>query len=159
YNLRVIAGGNDSLLTIAYRFLGERDKAWMLDGYNHRRGEPVRRGDVVLVPLSDLALTAEGRAEAASAGALVRTDGAGKGRGADAPGGRRASPARRRGARWPLGRGHRAGQPDAGLRRALAARGRGHLARPHRGVRRPRRHRPRRDRVHRLARGGPIGRA
>ncbi len=80
WNLRVVAGGNDSLLTIAYRYLGERDKAWMLDGYNHRRGEPVRRGDVVLVPLSDLGLTAEGKLEAASAGALVRAEGAGKAR-------------------------------------------------------------------------------
>jgi len=80
YNLRVITAGNDSLLTIAYRFLGERDKAWMLDGYNRRKGEPVRRGDVVLVPLVDLNLTAEGKAEAASAGALVRAEGAGKAR-------------------------------------------------------------------------------
>jgi hypothetical protein len=80
YNLRVVAGGNDSLLTIAYRYLGERDKAWMLDGYNHRKGEPVRRGDVVLVPLSDLALTADGKAEAASAGALVRAEASGKAR-------------------------------------------------------------------------------
>src|SRR6185312_12080286 len=79
-NLRVVAGGNDSLLTIAYRYLGERDKAWMLDGYNHRRGEAVRRGDVVLVPLSDLSLTPDGKAEAANAGALVRTEGGGKAR-------------------------------------------------------------------------------
>jgi len=80
YNLRVVAGNSDSLLTIAYRFLGERDKAWMLDGYNHRRGESLHRGDVVLVPLVDLALTVEGKAEAANAGALVRTEGAGKAR-------------------------------------------------------------------------------
>ncbi len=80
YNLRVVAGSSDSLLTIAYRFLGERDKAWMLDGYNHRRGDALHRGDVVLVPLVDLALTPDGKAEAASAGALVRTEGAGKAR-------------------------------------------------------------------------------
>jgi hypothetical protein len=80
YNLRVVAGGNDSLLTIAYRYLGQRDQAWMLDGYNHRRTEPLRRGDVVLVPLRDLTLTPEGRAEAANAGALVRSEGAGKAR-------------------------------------------------------------------------------
>ncbi len=80
YNLRVVATSNDSLLTVAYRYLGERDKAWMLDGYNHRKGEPLHRGDVVLVPLHDLALTAEGKLEAASAGALVRAEGAGKAR-------------------------------------------------------------------------------
>ena len=80
YNLRFVAGANDSLLTVAYRFLGQRDKAWMLDGYNRKKGEPVRRGDVVLVPLTELPLTPDGRVEAASAGALVRTEGAGKAR-------------------------------------------------------------------------------
>ncbi|APR86070.1 Hypothetical protein A7982_11419 [Minicystis rosea] len=75
-----MAGNNDSLLTIAYRFLGQRDKAWMLDGYNHKKGEPVRRGDVVLVPLTELPLTPEGKAEAASAGALVRAEAEGKAR-------------------------------------------------------------------------------
>jgi len=78
YNLRVIAGANDSLLTIAYRYLGERDKAWMLDRYNHKKEQPIRRGEIVLVPLSELALTAEGKAEAALAGATVRAEGEGK---------------------------------------------------------------------------------
>ncbi len=78
YNLRYTVVSGDSLLTIAYRFLGERDKAWQLDRYNHLREKPVRRGDVVLVPLVDLPLTAEGRAEAASAGALVRAEAGGK---------------------------------------------------------------------------------
>jgi phage tail protein X len=80
FNLRYVAAGNDTLLTIAYRFLGERDKAWMLDGYNHRKGDPVRRGEVVLVPLTELPLTPDGRAEAASAGALVRAEAEGKAR-------------------------------------------------------------------------------
>jgi hypothetical protein len=80
YNLRVVATTSDSLLTIAYRYLGDRDQAWMLDRYNHRRGESVRRGDIVLVPLRDLPLTADGKLEAAGAGALVRTEGAGRAR-------------------------------------------------------------------------------
>ncbi len=80
FNLRVVAGSNDSLLTLAYRYLGDRDQAWMLDGYNHRKGEPVRRGDVVLIPLRDLVLTPDGKLEAASAGALVRAEGAGRAR-------------------------------------------------------------------------------
>jgi LysM domain len=130
YNLRVVAGAGDSLLTIAYRFLGERDKAWMLDGYNRRRSEPVHRGDVVLVPLTDLALTAEGKLEAASAGALVRTEGAGKAREAQ----RRAAvelpqlAAEVRGGRWPdaiahgnrmLGYGELARPEIAAIQRAL----------------------------------------
>jgi hypothetical protein len=78
YNLRVVAGANDSLLTIAYRYMGERDKAWMLDRYNHKKEEPIRRGEVVLVPLVDLPLTAEGKEEAANAGANVRAEGTGQ---------------------------------------------------------------------------------
>ncbi|MEP7119539.1 MAG: LysM domain-containing protein [Byssovorax sp.] len=78
YNLRVVAGAGDSLLTIAYRYLGERDKAWMLDRYNHKKEEPIRRGEVVLVPLVDLPLTAEGKDEAAMAGASVRAEGTGQ---------------------------------------------------------------------------------
>ncbi len=77
YNLRYVVTATDSTLTIAYRFLGARDKAWMLDRYNHLHNEGVRRGEVVLVPLTDLTLTASGRAEAESAGALVRSQGKG----------------------------------------------------------------------------------
>lgn len=121
YNLRYVAGANDSLLTIAYRFLGERDKAWMLDGYNRRKGEPVRRGDVVLVPLTDLPLTAAGRAEAASAGALVRAEAEGKARDAQ----------RRAQAELPLLAGEvRAGRWVDAISRGNRMLGYGELARP-----------------------------
>lgn len=77
YNLRYVAATGDSVLTVAYRFLGDRDKAWMLDRYNHLGNHPLRRGELVLVPLVDLELTAEGKQEASAAGALVRSEGAG----------------------------------------------------------------------------------
>lgn len=77
YNLRYVAGGADTILTVAYRFLGDRDKAWMLDRYNHLGTQPIRRGELVLVPLVDLELTTEGKQEASVAGALVRAEGAG----------------------------------------------------------------------------------
>ncbi|MBK9262224.1 MAG: LysM peptidoglycan-binding domain-containing protein [Polyangiaceae bacterium] len=77
YNLRYVASGGDSILTIAYRFLGDRDKAWMLHRYNQLGNHSLRRGELVLVPLVDLDLTAEGKQEAAAAGALVRSEGAG----------------------------------------------------------------------------------
>lgn len=80
YNLRFVAAQGDSWLTVAYRFLGERDKAWMLDRYNRRKSAPLRRGDVVLVPITELPLTPEGKALAASASALVRSEGADRGR-------------------------------------------------------------------------------
>lgn len=77
YNLRYVATATDSILTIAYKFLGDRDKAWMLDRYNHLKNQPLRRGEVVLVPLVDLELTADGKREASASGALVRSEGAG----------------------------------------------------------------------------------
>jgi hypothetical protein len=80
YNLRYVCSAGDSVLTIAYRFLGERDKAWMLDRYNGLKGRTLERGDVVLVPLVDLPLTADGKLEAQSAGALVRSQGSGRAR-------------------------------------------------------------------------------
>lgn len=80
YNLRYVANAGDSVLTIAYRFMGERDKAWMLDRYNNLEGRTLDRGDVVLVPLVELPLTPEGKLEAQSAGALVRSQGSGRAR-------------------------------------------------------------------------------
>jgi len=71
YHLRVVVRGTDSTLTIAYRFLGNVTKAWELDHYNGLGGRTLQRGDVVLVPLTDLALTAEGR-QAASVGDCAR---------------------------------------------------------------------------------------
>lgn len=80
YNLRYVTGSTDSLPSIAYRFLGERDRAWMLDKYNRLKQKPLRRGQVLLVPITELTLTPAGKAEAASAGALVRSEGAGQAR-------------------------------------------------------------------------------
>jgi len=80
YNLRYVAGANDTTLTIAYRFLGERDKAWMLDRYNRLGGDPIHRGDVILVPLTAIDLTPAGKALASTAGALVRSEGGGRAR-------------------------------------------------------------------------------
>ncbi|RYE90710.1 MAG: LysM domain-containing protein, partial [Myxococcales bacterium] len=77
YNLRVIAGPTDSIVSIAQRFTGNRERAWVLDRYNFLKGKAVKRGDVVLVPLTDLRLTEAGRAEAAVAFAAERSQGAG----------------------------------------------------------------------------------
>jgi hypothetical protein len=80
YNLRHIAGANESTLGIAYKYTGDRDKAWMLDKYNRLKGKAIHRGDVILVPLWDLPLTEAGKAEAAQAGAVTRSEGGGRGR-------------------------------------------------------------------------------
>ncbi len=72
YNLRYVVKGGDSTMTIAYRFLGKRDDAWVIDRYNRLDGHPVDRGDVLLVPLSDLPLSDAGREEATEVTGLAR---------------------------------------------------------------------------------------
>jgi LysM repeat protein len=72
YNLRYVVKSGDSTMTIAYRFLGKRDDAWVIDRYNDLDGKPVDRGDVLLVPLTDLPLSDAGREEAAELSGLVR---------------------------------------------------------------------------------------
>jgi len=77
YNLRYIVTQSDTIVTIAQRFTGDKEKAWVLDQYNHLKGQPLRRGDVILVPLVNLPLTEAGKAEAAAAEAAVRSQAAG----------------------------------------------------------------------------------
>ena len=77
YNLRYIATGADTIVTITQKFTGEKEKAWIYDQYNHFKGQPIRRGDVVLIPLTNLPLTEAGKAEAAAADATTRSQAAG----------------------------------------------------------------------------------
>jgi hypothetical protein len=67
YNLRIIVTIPDTLPQVAYRYLGDAKKAWMLEQYNGMKGIELARGEVVFVPLTDLPLTEEGRKEAALA--------------------------------------------------------------------------------------------
>jgi hypothetical protein len=64
YNLLVIAGNGDTLNDVAIRFFGDAKRAWMLAQYNRLGDLSLERGQVVLVPLTDLPLTPEGRREA-----------------------------------------------------------------------------------------------
>jgi LysM repeat protein len=77
YNLRYIATQADTIVTITQKFTGEKDKAWIFDQYNHMKGQPVRRGDVILVPLTNLPLTEAGKAEASASDASSRSQAAG----------------------------------------------------------------------------------
>jgi hypothetical protein len=77
YNLRYIATQADTIVTITQKFTGEKEKAWIYDQYNHLKGQPIRRGDVVLIPLTNLPLTEAGKAEAAASDATARSQAAG----------------------------------------------------------------------------------
>jgi hypothetical protein len=74
YNLRLIATSPDTLPQIAYRFLGDAKKAWALQQYNGTKGIELARGDTLLVPLTDLPLTEDGKREAAAAFAVEATE-------------------------------------------------------------------------------------
>ena len=80
YNLRYIAAATDDIVSIAQKFTGEKNKAYMLDRYNHLQGQPVRRADVILIPLTNLPLTDAGKAEALAAEAAARSQAAGAAR-------------------------------------------------------------------------------
>lgn len=80
YNLRYLVGHGETLITISQKFFGKKEKAWTLDRYNRRKGEPVQRGDVVLIPLTDLALTEAAKQNAAASEASLRTQAAGAAR-------------------------------------------------------------------------------
>lgn len=72
YNLRVVARDDDTIVGLAYRYLGDRKAAWMLDQYNERKGRALTGGDVVLLPLVDIQLTEAGRLAATAAANRIR---------------------------------------------------------------------------------------
>lgn len=80
YNLRVVAQGDESIVGLAYRYLGDRKAAWMLDQYNDRGGKRLVRGEVVLVPLVDLELTELGKRAAALSVSMTEMEARGSAR-------------------------------------------------------------------------------
>jgi hypothetical protein len=77
YNLRLVAEQGDNLIEYAYIYLGDKNKAWVLDRYNGFKGKGIDPGDVVLVPLTDLPLTDKGKAAARQASGIAVTESAG----------------------------------------------------------------------------------
>src|SRR5688500_12231638 len=74
-----IAAEGETVAGLAQRYLGDINKAWVLDAYNFRKGDQkLLRGDVVVVPLLDLGLTEEGKKEARAAAERTRTEGGGQ---------------------------------------------------------------------------------
>jgi phage tail protein X len=61
YNLRLLTSSGDNIVNIAYKYYGDITKAWTLDHYNKLNGRRLELGDVLLVPLTDLPLTEDGK--------------------------------------------------------------------------------------------------
>jgi LysM repeat protein len=64
-----ISGEGESTVTLARRYYGDPNRSWELDQYNGKKPGALRHGEVVLVPLPDLALTEHGKQQARLAAA------------------------------------------------------------------------------------------
>lgn len=71
YHLTWVATGDESLATLAYRYLGSTKEAYQLVHYNGLSQNGPKRGDVLVIPLTNLPLTDEGRAAAEEAAASL----------------------------------------------------------------------------------------
>lgn len=61
YNLRFVAEGGENVLDVAERFLGDKKYGWMVAGYNGIQNPVLEPGQLLLIPLTDLRLTADGQ--------------------------------------------------------------------------------------------------
>lgn len=84
YNLRFVCTGKETVVGLAYLFLGDRRKAWMLDQYNDRKGRRLVRGETLLLPIVDISLTEAGQEAASQASLLVSKQAGGADRAAQA---------------------------------------------------------------------------
>jgi len=80
YPLRYVANRGDTTQSVAYRLLGRRDEAWVVALYNRLDRAQLRQGEIVLVPLTDLRLTDNGRQAARYAGMLMGAEAGGEAR-------------------------------------------------------------------------------
>jgi LysM repeat protein len=56
YNLAVLLNSDETIVSIAQKYLGDPKKAWTLTHYNDLKKGQLERGTVLLVPLTDLEL-------------------------------------------------------------------------------------------------------
>lgn len=62
YNLAVLLNSDETIVSVAQKYLGDPKKAWTLTHYNSLKKGQLERGTVILVPLTDLELTDKVRA-------------------------------------------------------------------------------------------------
>ncbi|MFO0679980.1 MAG: LysM domain-containing protein [Polyangiaceae bacterium] len=77
YVLTYVANEGDEVANVTRRFLGDPAHAWEVNRFNGRGGQPLARGEVLLVPILDLKLTDAGKAEARQAIDRERDEGRG----------------------------------------------------------------------------------
>jgi hypothetical protein len=61
YNLSLLISSEETVVSIAQKYLGDRNKAWMLTRYNDLKKGQLERGTVLLIPMIDIELTDEGQ--------------------------------------------------------------------------------------------------
>jgi LysM domain len=69
-----IVSSGDSSTTLAARYWGDGNRGWELNAFNGRAEAPMRRGEIILVPLTDLVLTGAGVLEARASTGLARSE-------------------------------------------------------------------------------------
>lgn len=74
YNLAWVASGEESLPTLAYRFLGSTKYSYRLLTYNRLKDGDIPRGTTLLLPIADLRLTEQGRAWAEAASLMLQSE-------------------------------------------------------------------------------------
>ena len=77
YVMTIIAATGEQTSDLARRYLGDAKRAWEIHTFNALKDRELSRGQVVLVPLVDLTLTADGKADAVRAAGLDQTQGGG----------------------------------------------------------------------------------
>lgn len=75
--MTILAAAGEQTSDLARRYLGDGQRAWEIHAFNGLKDPALMRGQVVLVPLVDLKLTDEGKAEASAAAGRDQTESAG----------------------------------------------------------------------------------
>jgi hypothetical protein len=69
-----VGAEGESSTSLAARYWGDGNRGWELNAFNGRSEAPIHRGEIILVPMANLALTEAGLAEARSSLGLSRSE-------------------------------------------------------------------------------------
>jgi LysM repeat protein len=61
YNLSLVVSFDETVVSVAQKYLGDRNKAWMLTRYNGLKKGNLEKGAVLIIPLTDIELSEEGK--------------------------------------------------------------------------------------------------